>query len=344
MTATLQSLWEVSLLLCVFALLAIAGLLLARVVGERKANKRESLRRQLLPQLLRGEPVPVERSRVARRMAADLTIELAELVRGNDREGFLAAASLAGADAELVRRLRSNAAQDRLVAAETLAMFPQYASAVSAVALSDRNADVRLGAALALAQEGRAPPVGELVRSLGIGSKEQSLLVVSLMRDLARTNPHAVEALLYDLEVPDTAKLAATDALAESSSVDHEALVAWMAEASEEDSDLRPRIFRALGQLGHPSGHVAILAGLDSERWQVRSAAAEAVGRSALHSAIPRIVQLLADDQWWVRFRAAEALTRLGAEGRRALQRAAADPDWIVREAANTMLAEQAAA
>lgn len=343
MTATLQSLWEVSLLLCLFALLAIAGLLLARVVGERKANKRESLRRQLLPQLLRGEPVPVERSRAARRMAADLTIELAELVRGNDREGFLSAASLAGADAELVRRLRSNAAQDRLVAAETLAMFPQYASAVSAVALSDRNADVRLGAALALAQEGRAPPVGELVRNLGIGSKEQSLLVVSLMRDLARTNPHAVEALLYDLEVPDSAKLAATDALAESS-VDHEALVAWMAEASEEDSDLRPRIFRALGQLGHPSGHVAILAGLDSERWQVRSAAAEAVGRSALHSAIPRIVQLLADDQWWVRFRAAEALTRLGAEGRLALQRAAADPDWIVREAANTMLAEQAAA
>ena len=71
---------------------------------------------------------------------------------------------------------------------------------------------------------------------------------------------------------------------------------------------------------------------------------AEAVGRSALHSAIPRIVQLLADDQWWVRFRAAEALTRLGAEGRLALQRATADPDWIVREAANTMLAEQAAA
>ncbi|MFN6934491.1 MAG: HEAT repeat domain-containing protein, partial [Tsuneonella sp.] len=201
------------------------------------------------------------------------------------------------------------------MAVEALAMFPHHASLVSAVALTDHNADVRLGAALALAQEGRAPPVGELVRRLGIGSKEQSLLGVSLMRDLARTDPHAVEALLYDLEVPDAAKLAATDALAESSGVDHAPLVAWMSEASEEESDLRPRIFRALGQLGHPSGHVAILAGLDSERWQVRSSAAEAVGRSAVQSAIPRLVQLLADDEWWVRFRASEALALLGKVG-----------------------------
>ncbi|MFN6934490.1 MAG: hypothetical protein ACK4NZ_04995 [Tsuneonella sp.] len=98
MTATLSSLWEISLLMCVCALLAIAGLLLARVMGERRADTRDDLRRQLLPHLLRGEPAPPVRSRLARRVAADLTIELAELVRGNDRETFIAAAALAGAD------------------------------------------------------------------------------------------------------------------------------------------------------------------------------------------------------------------------------------------------------
>jgi HEAT repeat protein len=144
--------------------------------------------------------------------------------------------------------------------------------------------------------------------------------------------------------VPDAAKLAATDALADCGAVEQETLVAWMAEAAEEETDLRPRILRALGRLGHPSGHAAILAGLDSDQWPVRSSAAEAAGRVALKAASPRLAELLDDDQWWVRFRAAEALTRLGSAGRVALHRAAIDPRVFVREAAGTILSEQAAA
>lgn len=344
MTAALSSLWELSLLLCSAALLAIAALLLARIIGERIAIVRNEYRAQLLPQLLRGEPADLDKSRLARKVAADLTTELVEIVRGSDRNGFIAVATLAGASEELARRLRSHAPQDRLVAAEALAKFPDFSDHVREVALTDPSADVRLGAALALAQEGRAPPVGQLVRSLGIGTREQSLLVISLMRDLALSDPHAVEALLYDLDVPDAAKLAATDALANSGAVDHAPLVAWMSEASEEENDLRPRIFRALGRIGHPSGHAAILGGLDSEEWAVRTAAAEATGRSAIRDAVPRLAEMLDDEEWWVRFRAAEALTRLGVEGRVALHRAAIDQRPVVRDTAKTILAEQRAA
>jgi HEAT repeat protein len=343
-TTALTSLWDFSLMLCAAALLAVAVLLFARLLGERRDERRAAIRADLLPQLLSGENAGAARGHMARRVAADMTVELAELVRGSDRDRFIAAASEAGAGDELARRLRSRAPQDRLIAAEALAMFPDFTPAVWQVALFDRNADVRLGAALALAQEGRAPPVGELVRLLGIGSTERSLLIVSLMRDLARTDPHSVEALLYDLDVPDAAKLAATDALAESGAVDHAPLVAWMAEASEEESDLRPRIFRALGRIGHPSGHAAIIAGLDSDSWPVRTAAAEAAGRSALTSAVPRLAELLNDDEWWVRFRAGEALTRLGSGGQIALHRAAVDLRPAAREAATSILAEKKAA
>ncbi|MCT2558431.1 HEAT repeat domain-containing protein [Tsuneonella sp. YG55] len=343
MTGKLVFLWEFSLLLSAVALLAISALLLARVARDRLERRREDIRLRLLPSMLRGQPAEVERSRLFRRVAADLTVELAELVRGNDREGFIAAATQAGAGKELARRLRSRASQDRLIAAEALAMFPQYEGTVSKVALGDKNADVRLGAALALAHEGRAPPVGELVRRLGIGSTERSLLVVSLMRDLARSDPHAVAALLYDFEIPDAAKLAATDALADSAAVDHAPLIAWMAEASEEEGDLRPRILRALGKVGHPSAHEAILAGLDSESWPVRTTAAEAAGRAALVTAVPRLSELLDDGQWWVRFRAGEALMRLGSAGRAALRKAASDGRPAARAAATTIMAEQGA-
>ncbi|MGN3973631.1 HEAT repeat domain-containing protein [Tsuneonella sp. SYSU-LHT278] len=344
MTATLYALWRFSLLLSGAALAAMAALLLARLVDKRRAEKREEVRLRLIPILLQGRDISIERSRFERRVAADLTVELAELVRGSDRDGLIAAATRVGAGKELAARLRSRAPQDRLVAAEALAMFPSYTQQVTALALNDRNADVRLGAALALAHEGRAPPVGQLVRCLGIGSSERSLLVVSLMRDLARTDPHAVEALLYDLDVPDAAKLAATDALAQSGAIDHAPLVAWMAETAEEGGELRPRIFRALGRVGHPSAHPAILAGLDSDRWPVRTTAAEAAGRAALVQAVPRLGELLGDKEWWVRFRSGEALLRLGPAGHLALEAAANGDLPVAREAARVILAEKRAA
>lgn len=344
MTATLYALWRFSLLLSGAALAAMAALLIARLVGKRRAGRREEVRQRLIPILLQGRDISIERSRFERSVAADLTVELAELVRGSDRDGLIAAATRVGAGEELAARLNSRAPQDRLVAAEALAMFPSYTQQVTALALNDPNADVRLGAALALAHEGRAPPVGQLVRCLGIGSSERSLLVVSLMRDLARTDPHAVEALLYDLDVPDAAKLAATDALAQSGAIDHAPLVAWMAEAAEEGGELRPRIFRALGRVGHPSAHPAILAGLDSDRWPVRTTAAEAAGRAALVQAVPRLGELLGDKEWWVRFRSGEALLRLGPAGHLALEAAANGDLPVAREAARAILAEKRAA
>lgn len=327
--------------MCSVALLTVAALLLLRAIASGHARRREDMRARLLPALLRGETIETENPRLARKVAASLIADLAELVRGSDRDALIRAAEEVGAADVLARQLQSRTAQDRLLAAEALAMFPARADAVARVALTDRNPDVRLGAALALAQEGRAPPPAELVRKLGLGTTENSLLGVSLMRDLVRINPHAVEALLYDLDVPDAAKLAATDALATSGAVDHAPLVAWMAEASVEDTDLRPRIFRALGRLGHPAGHDAILSGLDSTSWQVRASAAEAAGRSGLTRAVERLGELLGDDQWWVRFRSGQALTRLGAAGRLELHRGALGTHPVARTAAKTILAEE---
>lgn len=341
---TLTTLWEASLLLCSAALLTVAALLLARAISGGKSRRREELRLAMLPAMLRGETIETDGSRLSRKVAARLTLEFAELVRGSDREMFVRSAQAAGAADELERKLRSRRPQDRLVAVEALALFPDFTETVTRVALTDRNPDVRLGAALALAHEGRGPSAGEMVRRLGIGTDEKSLLVISLMRDFVKTDPHAVEALLYDLEVADAAKLAATDALAESGAVDHAPLVAWMAEASNEDTELSPRIFRALGRIGHPAGHEAIVSALDDEVWQVRAAAAEAAGRSGLKAASPRLAALLSDDRWWVRFRAGEALTRLGADGRLELQRAAAAPEPRTRDAARAILAEWALA
>jgi HEAT repeat protein len=106
-------------------------------------------------------------------------------------------------------------------------------------------------------------------------------------------------------------------------------------------ADLQPRIFRALGRIGHPGARDAILDGMRSSEWQVRSAAAEAAGKVGLTDAINPLTGLLEDEHWWTRFRAAEALTRLGNSGRRALLAAASEAATpLARGAASATLAE----
>lgn len=269
-----------------------------------------------------------------------MALEMAELVRGPDRDILLANAESLRIPQVLWQRSISRTAQERLLAAEALAMFPSGQSRVREM-LSDRNPDVRLGAALALAQNQAAPPAAEIVRRLGLGTRERSLLVASLMRDLVDHDPASVEELLADDDLPDAARLAAVDALAASGFVQHAPLVARMAEEAEPGSDLLPRIYHALGRIGHPSGHSAILRGLSESAWPVRAAAAQAAGANGLNDAAEPLGRLLGDDQWWVRLRAGEALWRLGTRGREVLSSVASSEHPLAREAAARTLEER---
>lgn len=341
MTALL-ALWNLSLLLCAIALLALAGILLARLLQERRTERRADERRRITAHLLGGEGVLAVRpkGRLEQDTAAKITLELAEMVRGPERDALLARAGEIGVDRVLMRHSVSRAPQNRLLAAEALAMFPAGRERVRQM-LRDTNADVRLGAALALAQNQAAPPARELVKRLSLGTTERSLLTASLMRDLVEADPASVEDLLGDGAIPGATKLAAIDALAATGRVEHAPLVAKMAQDGVHDSDLLARIQHALGRIGHPSGHKAIIQGLANPAWEVRAAAAQAAGNNGLAEAAELLGDLLEDTHWWVRFRSGEALWRLGDHGRNVLRRIARDGAGLARDAAAAMLAEK---
>ncbi|MBD3730575.1 MAG: HEAT repeat domain-containing protein [Sphingomonadales bacterium] len=339
---SLTALWDASLTLCAIGSLALAALLLARVVARSQRDQRAELRARLLPQLLGAgeEPGPLKGDDL--RVAAALTCELGELTRGSDLEALLERAAAMGVPAMLVRWLRARSPQRRLVAVETLGLFEDEGWQVAA-ALDDRNRDVRLGAALVLARRDDAPDPATLVRKLAIGTKEHSLLVSSLMSDLAARDPDAVAALLFDKDIPYAAKVAATDALADSGGR-YVALLASMAQHSQGEPSLQLRVYRALGRTGHPAGGAAILEGLHSADTAVRAAAAEAAGKSGITQAIDLLGRLLDDGDWTVRYRAGEALLRLGPRGLATLWDASQNAEGEARHAASAMLAEARAA
>lgn len=339
---TLFAIWQVSLWLCVVALLALALILTARLFAEWRGSRRDQERRRIAPLLMGTLPEAAfaPTRRLERDEAARVTLELAELVRGPDRDALLANADCLRIPRVLWERSVSSTPQERLLAVEALAMFPSGTRRAREM-LRDRNPNVRLGAALAMAQNQIAPRARDLVRELGLGTTERSLLIGSLLRDLVEHDPASVEDLLKDDEIGDAIKLAAIDALAASGRAEHAPLVAWMAGQAETDSDLVPRIYHALGRIGHPSGHPAILEGLSHPAWAVRAAAAQAAGTNALASSAERLGELLGDESWWVRFRAGEALWRLGPAGHAVLERVAAEGEEVAQEAARLTLEER---
>ena len=342
----LVALWELSLVLCMVAAAALFGLVVARLALVRSTDRRGTVRAKLLDALLSEggaiNPDTENLTKVEREVAATLTGELAEMTRGSERANVLDRARELGVPQTLARRMRSPFAQTRLNALETLAMFDEELPAVRA-ALDDRDADVRLGAALALGQRGEAPPPAELVARLGVSPDRQSLLLVSLMADLVEKDAAAVAALLFERDVPAEAKVAAIDALADAGG-EYTPLLAYMARESAGEPDLQPRIYRALGRNGHPQAVDAIVHGFASPDAGTRASAAQAAGKAGAGEAAPHLRELLADADWWVRYRAGEALLRLGPRGLAELRAASAGDDADQRGAAVALLAEGRAA
>ena len=336
-------LWLVSLALAVLAFLTMVGLISVRAVNARRDRICEGERGKLVPLLLEAEQsdsslIDMQR---APDMITDLTMELVQMVRGPEQQRFIANAFRFGVPERLRRRMRLRSPRTRLAAAEALGLFGDTSSiARLRDVLDDSNAGVRLAAAIALAPSVEAPPVRVLIDKLGIGTRENSMLVVGLFRDIANQRPEEILALIEDNSTVPAVRMAAVDALCVSGDYTLVPVVAKLAINADPGSEELPRYLHALGKFGHPAGAEAVAYGLGCEAWEARSAAAQAAGRIGLDESGERLAALLEDPQWWVRFRAGEALIALGENGRRLLEETAGNGCELAKTASKLILAE----
>lgn len=343
--SALAFIWFVALALTAAALIVMAVLILARLIADRQGRRRAARQRALVRDLLAGDNLPAEKLRkIPSDLLADTFTDLIRLVRGDERGAFVAQAAGLGVPAQLGQQLRSGSARKRIIAAQSLADFhdPESLQALHA-SLTDRNDDVRLAAALSLAQSHNGSPVGQLVEQLGLGVEEDSLLMVTLFRVIAEERPDEIKALVLSADVNARVRLAGIEALATTGDYSLVPVITGLAMAAPDDAEELPRYLRALGSLAHPAGSAAVLGGLGRTAMGARAAAAVAAGKIGLVESAPRLAELLDDPEWWVRFRAAEALIRLGPPGLERLRATAQSGPARAREAAVTMLAEAGA-
>ncbi len=342
---SLFALWAVSVGLAGAALLIMCGLIVSRLLAHRRDSALAAHRRVLIPLLLGEAGDDVVRAAVPKRslILNDLAIELIQLVRGEERDRFVATATRLGVTDELRRVLARSSVRSRIVAAEPLAHFPDpLTTDALEAALEDRNSEVRLAAALSLAGSDRAPEARRLIELLRLGTSEQSMLIVALFQEISRTRPGEIRELIDDVDCMPAVKAAAIEALAASGDYALVPAIVALALVSDPMGAELPRYLRALGAFQHPAAAPAIVRWLDAPTSWVRSAAAEAAGRVGLLETAETLSGLLDDPDWWVRFRAGEALVRLGEPGRRLLACCSRDGSDRVRSAAQLTLAEQA--
>jgi HEAT repeat protein len=180
-----------------------------------------------------------------------------------------------------------------------------------------------------------------VIRRLGLGASEHSLLAVMLLVEMARYDLKNVRSLLTDSATAPTIRAAAAEALARCDDFQSVPVIAALAMESDPWASELPRYLGALAELQHPSASEAVLRCLESPSHQVRAAAARAAGKIGVEPAIAKLEHLLGDTDWWVRFQAAEALLRLGMEGEKRLRRIASGNQEPARETAALMLAER---
>jgi HEAT repeat protein len=338
--------WLVSWSVCGFALANLIILIVYRKWANLRAEVRRREREQYIELLKARAEQPAGTSPgPADDVLTDLTVEILELVRGDAKQEFAERMAGAGTAGRLHARLRRGDARTRILAAAALANFgDEETKAALTEALDDRNPEVRLTAALSLAAEGQAPSPEEVIRRLGIGEGETSLLTVMLLVEMAQTDVGNVRSLLLEATTTPATRAAAAEALARCDDFAAVPIIAALAMDADPWASELPRYLGALAEIEHPAGSTAVLHCLDSPSAEVRAAAARAAGRIGIEPALDRLERLLGDADWWVRFQAAHALLRFGEEGRGRLNSIALRNEEPARETAAITLAEQAGA
>jgi hypothetical protein len=346
--SALALLWITSLLLAAGAIGVMVLLVIARVVRTARARRKDVVRRRLVPLFLKAGECGTDEALIADARAhldtaSDLAIEMFDLIRGDGRVRLARVFHAVGVTAVLKRRLVTGDERARTLAVETLPLLADETTVETLTcALGDRSSDVRLAAAMSLAEVDALPPLPELIDALDVGDAHQSRRLMDLFRQVAVDRTHELLALASDEERPLLIRTAAVEALG---STGNYSLVTKIAEiasrARTSDHPLISQCVRTLGELRHPRGAQVVSWALQSPDWQVRAEAAEAAGRIGLVQEAPRLGALLADDVWWVRLRAGEALAQLGDQGRQALEDLAGRGSGRSQRVASLVLAER---
>ncbi len=321
----LAFIWIASSVLAVASLVVMLVLVVSRFINERGEAKRVLQRKQLQAALIQFTADEDEAALVGRIKATlpdvvvDVSSEFLDLLRGEERRQIEAILERTGVPTFVRRVLREGNDAKRLHAAELAIAFPAPET-LDALhnAMADPSREVRIAAAISLAQLGALPDLGTTLKRIGPRG-QRSRRLIELFQEISPSRADELKNLAADQTAPTFVRAAAVDAL--SLSGDYQLIPFYEEMASSASSEIAASAIRALGRCGHPASAQRLLAALESGDWEVRAEAAEAIGRIGVTDAAEPLLALMNDDEWTVRYAAAKTLKGMGEQGTAMLQR-----------------------
>lgn len=305
----------VSLVFAAVTSTMMLALYLRRLGDEQRSTETQAedlvISRQLLA-LLRGDggttiaELPDMRPGQAERIFSHLML----LVRGEDRDHLLDLADRIGLPDFAIASLGDSRPARRVDAMRTLEAFPvpRAAASLRHTMATDRQYDVRLEAAGALARLRKLPQPSTIIAELDLTNRPLSRVHEAIFRAAAADHAGDMIALSSD---PAFAKVRPLIVEALGWSGDYFALPVLQCHAGDPDPDVRSAALKAARRIAHPSVATWVLPMLLDPVDYVRVQAALTCGKLGLRDAIPVLATLVHNPSWWVRTRAAEALALL---------------------------------
>lgn len=330
--SVLSAIWWSSLAFAAASVIAMALLIVRRILVDKQLKKRAAQLDELtmlILQYLEGgdesEDIVGSVSGMDAVLVGEVASELLIVMHGENRTRLVELLEATGAIEDQLRFLRHGNGAERIRAATILGAYdkPEVVEALHEQ-LGHRSFSVGFAAAKALVELKAIASVRDLVERLEVGTRANSRALRIIFRNMLPDYLMEMIELLHE-DVPAYVKALTIDALGRSGN--YQALETLMLFATNETEPMSVRVeaLRAIALLEHPAAQPAVAKCLDDTLWPIRTHAAVCAGRIGLIDTLPRLSELLDDSEWWVRLRAGEALYALGERGIAVLERVKSD-------------------
>lgn len=342
----LRAIWETSIILALSSIGVMLFLILRRVMSSRKTAEAAAARRALLKALIAFSDNH-DRAAIKQAIASappeaalEACFEFLGLLRGDEHDEVVSVLRGSQLGKPVTRQLRRGNEAIRLHAAEMLAVIrpPQAVDALMAALEGDRSRELRITAAIALADVNALPPLETVLRHIG-PEGQRSRRIVELFRHIAGERFDEVRSYIGNPHVSPLVRAAAIESLSQNSDAE---LVKLLEQAATDPSpEVAATAIRAIARLAIPDPQPVLKKALARADWQIRLEVAKAIGKLGLVEFVDDLGMMLDDDAWSSRYAAGKALRELGPRGLSKLNTLSIGKSSRVQRTASIVLAEE---
>ncbi len=201
------------------------------------------------------------------------------------------------------------------------------------IALEDKHDEVRVAAALSLAQLKESHATAKIINSLTYSNAIPWARTLEVVLQMGPAAKEPLIEILEDSNASERAKTIAVAYLGIQRSQGTSALIQRFSDSK--DINLRIQSAKALGILHESSSLETLINGMQDNAWEVRAMSAQALGNFSQHQALEILEKNLGDPAYWVRYNCANALMSKREAGMLVLRRNLDNQDKFIRDICN---------